>query len=67
LIKDEIRTPPEVGAADANSAIDIPTHKMKKLATSHFLKSVEYKHRKTNEIDELTPQTIAGPPPLGMA
>lgn len=29
------RTPPDVGAADANSPIDIPTKRMKTLATSH--------------------------------
>lgn len=29
-------TPPDVGAADASSAIDIPTNRMKMLATSHY-------------------------------
>ena len=29
------RTPPDVGAADPSSAIDIPTVRMKKLATNH--------------------------------
>jgi len=35
-IVSRLHTPPEVGAADANSAIDIPTHKIKKLATAHL-------------------------------
>lgn len=36
-VRDEMmaHTPPDVGAADANSAIDIPTRRMKRLATSH--------------------------------
>lgn len=32
---DERRTPPDVGAADASSAIDMPTKRMNMLATSH--------------------------------
>jgi hypothetical protein len=33
-------TPPEVGAAEASSAMDIPTNRMKMLATAHCTKLV---------------------------
>ncbi len=59
-------TPPDVGAAEASSAIDIPTNRMKILATSHWRRICEFQVRETQRTYGLTPQTIADGPPSGM-
>lgn len=58
-------TPPDVGAAEANSAMARPTIKMKKLATAH-LKDQLVSTALLAFMYQLTPQTIAEGPPLGM-
>ena len=59
-----VRTPPDVGAADASSAIEMPTRRIKKLPTAHFEQIILVAQRVICLRQILTPQTIADVPPF---